>query len=52
MSNAEMSAAAKEAKKAYNREWRAKNKDKVKAANARYWEKVAERRAKDGKHTA
>lgn len=30
---------AREAKKIYMREWRRKNKDKVKAAQERYWEK-------------
>ena len=28
-------------KKAYMKEWRKKNKDKVKAAQERYWEKKA-----------
>lgn len=32
---------AREAQRAYKREWRAKNKDKVKASNNRYWEKKA-----------
>lgn len=32
-----------EAKRAYFKEWRAKNKDKVKAMNKRYWAKRAER---------
>lgn len=31
----------KEAKRAYMRAWRAKNKDKVKAAQNRYWTKKA-----------
>jgi hypothetical protein len=30
---------AKEAKKIYMKEWRAKNKDKIKATQQRYWEK-------------
>ncbi|RII32132.1 hypothetical protein D2A34_24750 [Clostridium chromiireducens] len=30
---------AKEQRNAYMKEWRAKNKDKVKAAQDRYWEK-------------
>lgn len=34
---------AREIRNAYFREWRAKNKDKVKAANARYWNKKAAR---------
>jgi hypothetical protein len=33
---------AKEQKNAYMKEWRAKNKDKVKAAQERYWEKKLE----------
>lgn len=33
--------AAREIKNKYLREWRRKNPDKVKAANARYWEKKA-----------
>lgn len=33
--------AAKEAKRAYFREWRKKNPDKVKEQNRRYWEKKA-----------
>ena len=32
---------AREAQRAYKREWRAKNKDKVRASNNRYWEKKA-----------
>ena len=31
----------------YAREWRAKNKDKVKANNERYWLRKAEKAAKD-----
>ena len=34
---------AREAHNAYQREWRAKNKDKVKASNERYWEKRVKR---------
>lgn len=33
--------AAKAARNAYAKEWRRKNPDKVKAANARYWGKKA-----------
>lgn len=33
--------AAKAARNAYAKEWRRKNPDKVKATNARYWEKKA-----------
>lgn len=32
---------AKEARREYQREWRRKNPDKVKAAADRYWEKKA-----------
>ena len=39
-----MNEAAKEARRIYLREWQRKNKDKVKAAQARYWEKKAEMR--------
>ena len=35
----ELSEAAKQARRDYRRAWRAKNKDKVAAANKRYWEK-------------
>lgn len=34
---------AKDARNAYARQWRAKNRDKVKAAQDRYWDRVAER---------
>lgn len=33
-----------EARREYQRQWRAANKDKVKANNQRYWEKVAVRK--------
>lgn len=33
----------------YNREWRAKNKDKVKQYNKSYWERRAEREAAESK---
>ena len=35
---------ALEERRAYFREWRANNKDKVKKHNATYWEKRAKRR--------
>ncbi len=43
---------AREERRAYFREWRANNKDKVKKHNATYWEKrakriIAEREAKN-----
>lgn len=37
-----MNEAAKEARRIYIREWQRKNKDKVKAAQMRYWEKKAQ----------
>ena len=40
---------AKAAKNAYARAWRAKNRDKVREINARYWErKAAELAEKEG----
>lgn len=33
---------AKEARRAYKREWNRRNKDKVKAAQERYWNRKAE----------
>lgn len=39
--NEEYSAAAREVQRAYYREWRKKNPDKVKEKNRRYWEKKA-----------
>ncbi len=36
-----MTEEAKEARRAYKREWNRNNKDKIKAAQARYWEKQA-----------
>ncbi|WP_278320091.1 hypothetical protein [Haloimpatiens massiliensis] len=43
-----MNAKAKEQRNAYMREWRAKNKDKVKAAQERYWEKKSKNNRKEG----
>lgn len=34
-----MTEQAKEARRAYKKAWNAANKDKVKAANQRYWER-------------
>jgi hypothetical protein len=34
---------ALEAQREYARKWRAKNKDKVRETNRRYWERVAQR---------
>ena len=39
--NKEFSDAAREAQRAYYREWRKKNPDKVREKNRRYWEKKA-----------
>lgn len=36
-----MNEAAKEARRAYRREWARKNPDKVKASTERYWERKA-----------
>lgn len=36
-----MNEKAKEARRAYKREWNRKNRDKVKAAQTRYWERKA-----------
>jgi hypothetical protein len=41
MTEKELERATKEAKRDYAREWRKRNPDKVKAANARYWAKKA-----------
>lgn len=38
-----LSEAAKEARRAYKREWNRKNRDKVKAAQERYWIRKAMR---------
>lgn len=37
-----MNEKAKEARRAYKREWNRRNPDKVKAAQERYWERKAE----------
>lgn len=44
-----MTEAAKEARRAYKRAWNAKNKDKVKAAVERYWERKAKAAAEQAK---
>lgn len=36
------------ARRAYQREWRAKNRDRVRAYNQRYWERRGEKLAKEG----
>lgn len=38
---------AVEIRRAYQREWRAKNKDKVKAYNQKFWERRAEKARKE-----
>ena len=42
-----MSEKAKQAQKAYMREWRRKNRDKMKEYNRRYWERKAREHSKD-----
>ena len=44
----QLSEEAKQAKREYERKWRAENKDKVLAIKRRYWEKQAEK-VKEGK---
>lgn len=38
-----MTEAAKEARRAYKREWNRRNPEKVKAAQERYWKRKAEK---------
>lgn len=40
-----MTEQAKEARRAYKREWNRRNADKVKEAQARYWERKAQEAA-------
>lgn len=42
-----MTEQAKAARRAYKREWNRRNKDKVAAAQRRYWEKKAQAAAQD-----
>lgn len=50
MSEREIQELVREERRRYAREWRAKNPEKVKAANARYWEKrVRERMTREGR---
>lgn len=44
-----MTEAAKEARRAYYRQWRKKNPEKEREAKARYWQRVAERAQKGEK---
>ena len=41
MSNLKLQELARQERNQYAREWRAKNKDKVRASNSRYWERKA-----------
>lgn len=41
MENCNLSDEAREARNRYNREWKKKNPDKIRAAQARYWQKKA-----------
>lgn len=41
--NEQKTLSANEAKNAYLRAWRAKNRERVKEYNRRYWERVAEK---------
>ena len=45
---------AREAKNRYQREWRARNRDRVRESNMRYWEKIAaaEKEVADGSENA
>ena len=47
-----MNEQAKEARRAYKREWNRKNKDKVKAAQERYWNRKAQQAAAAESETA
>lgn len=39
---------AAEARREYQRRWRAANKDKVRANNQRYWQRVAAKKERQG----
>ena len=45
----EIKEAVRKVQREYKREWRAKNKDKIKAANERYWRKKTMQRLTQGK---
>lgn len=45
MTDAELKELARQEQNKYHREWRAKNRDKVKATNERYWQRRAARLA-------
>ncbi len=44
MTNQQMQDKARQERNNYQRQWRARNKDRVKAINARYWLKRAQRK--------
>lgn len=44
--NKEIDALAREAKRAYYRKWNAKNKDRVREYQRRYWQRKAEKEMK------
>lgn len=44
-----MNERAKEARRAYQKAWRAANKDRVKTYNAEYWKRKAEQTQQDSK---
>lgn len=43
-----LSPQAREAQRVYNRRWRAKNPEKVRRTQERYWARLAERMAAEG----
>lgn len=47
MSNTSMEELIVQERKAYFKEWRAKNKDKVRKNNQNYWKKRVEKRLKE-----
>ena len=50
MTDQQIQATAREERNQYLRQWRAKNKDKVRAINARYWAKKARKRMESEDH--
>lgn len=42
---------AREKQQAYYRQWRAKNKDRIKESNRRYWERRTAKKAADKQET-
>ena len=47
MSEKQLNEKALELRREYQREWRRKNKDKVRANNLRYWERKAQKAAQE-----